>query len=114
MDVREYGAGETALHCNHYLRLAIPECTDTYMLATKERYKILSEDFDQPKTEKDVVKMLGDQTGKDHWIFRDMENAGAKTVCVGIFDLRKKTWALYKSNPKTSDPLVVLPLVLKN
>lgn len=31
----------------------------------------------------------------------------------GIFNLTKKTWNIYTNNPKTHQPVVVLPLVFK-
>lgn len=110
MDVKTVGAGESSIHCNNFLRLKIVECIDPYMTATKERMKTLKK-FSEPKSLQGVIQMLGDQT-EEHWIFRDRPGPGNKTICVGIFDLKKRTWSLYKDNPKSNEPLVVLPLML--
>lgn len=112
LDIRTFGAGEFSIHCNHYLRLKVLERDDLYMIGTKERLKTLKK-FSDPKSLDDVIKMLGDQTN-EFWIFRDQPGPVSKTICVGIFDLVKRTWSLYKDNPKTNEALVVLPLVLKN
>jgi len=34
----------------------------------------------------------------------------ARTVATGIFNLAKKTWAIYTQNPKHSLPVLVLPM----
>ena len=112
LNIRSVGAEDFSIHCNHYLRLNVLECTDPYMIATKERMKTLKK-FPQPNSLKDVIEMLGDQTD-EHWIFRDRPGPITKTICVGIFNLTKQTWSLYKDNPKTNEALVVLPLILKN
>lgn len=111
LDIRTYKDGESSIHCNNFLRLKVPECIDEYMNATKERMKTMKK-FSETKSLNGVLQMLGDQT-EEHWIFRDKPGPGNKTICVGIFDLTKRTWSLYKENPKTSEPLVVLPIVLK-
>lgn len=78
--------------------------------------------------------MLGDQSGINHTVFR--ENGGrefVKTIAVGmleikmhlvtladfnclsigIFDCKNRTWSLYSDNPKTHEPLVVIPMDIK-
>jgi Acyl-coenzyme A:6-aminopenicillanic acid acyl-transferase len=112
LNVRIFQNGESSIHCNNYLRLNVLECVDDYMNATKERMRTM-EKFAAPKSLDSVIQMLGDQTA-EHWIFRDRPGPGNKTICVGVFDLKKRTWSLYKDNPKTNDPIVVLPLILTN
>lgn len=112
LDIESFDAGKSSLHCNNYIRLKVPECVDEYMNATKERMNTLKK-FSEPKSLKGVIQMLGDQTN-EHWIFRDRPGPGNRTICVGIFDLKKKTWSLYKDNPKSNEPMIVLPLVTKN
>lgn len=111
LDISTVGVGESSLHCNNYLRLKVPECVDEYMNATKERFQTLKK-FSEPRSLKGVIEMLGDQTN-EHWIFRDKAGPGNKTICVGIFDLKKRTWSLYKDNPKFNEPMVVLPMLIK-
>lgn len=69
--------------------------------------------FPPPKNAEDVVKMLGDNSSKTNCVFRDIGSEYVKTIAVGIFDCIKRTWSLYSDNPKNNEPLVVLPLVLK-
>lgn len=112
VDVVTVGSGESLIHCNNYLRLKVPECADPYMTATKERLKTLQE-FSESRSLNGVIQMLGDQSNPEHCVFRDRPGPSNKTICVGIFDLKKRTWSLYKDNPKTNEPLVVLPFNLE-
>lgn len=112
LDILTFGSGESSLHCNNFLRLKVPEFFDPYMSATKERMKTLQK-FSEPKSLAGVISMLGDQSHEEHHIFRDRSGPGNKTICVGIFDLKMKTWSLYKDNPTTNEPIVILPLLLK-
>lgn len=67
-----------------YLRLQIQEVTGLIIDSSTERHEVFSK-FGAPKTKCDVVKMLGDQSGKVHTVFR--ENGGdefIKTIAAGI------------------------------
>lgn len=114
LNILSAGPGEYTLHCNRYLRLKVPEVTGLIIDSSIERMDTFSK-FKAPKNKQDVINMLGDTSAKEHCVFRDKkgEEEFLKTICVGVFDLNQKTWALYKDNPKEHDPLVVLPLVLK-
>lgn len=107
--------GEHIMHCNRYLRLKVPEVTGLIIDSSIERMDTFKT-FKAPKNKQDVINMLGDTSAKEHCVFRDAagQEEFLKTICVGIFDLNKKTWSLYKDNPKTNEPLVTLPLVLKD
>lgn len=115
LNILTVSPGECIMHCNKYLRLKEPEVTGLIIDSSVERMSTFGK-FKAPKSKEDVIKMLGDTGSEVHQVFRD--NPGAeeflKTICVGIFDLKAMTWSLYKDNPKVNDPLVVLPLVLKN
>lgn len=95
------------MHCNHYLRLNIME--DEKIIMSKDRMKTLQR-FSIPQNVNDVRQMLGDTSHESNWIFRCKNNLDTKTICVGIFDLKLKTWSLYKDNPKRSEPVAVLHL----
>lgn len=114
LNILTVSPGECIMHCNKYLRLKVPEVTGLIIDSSVERMETFQK-FNKPKSKEDVIKMLGDTGANDNQVFRD--NAGVeeflKTICVGIFDLKAKTWSLYKDNPKTNEPLVVLPMVLK-
>lgn len=99
------------IHCNHYLRLKIAEYDDFYMRGTKARLETLKK-FKEPTTKQDVIDMLGDTSHAEHFVFRCQPTLATKTICVGIFDLKKKVWILYKDNPKNCEPLAVLSLEL--
>lgn len=107
--------GESIIHCNRYLRLKVPEVTGLIIDSSIERMETFKA-FKKPKNKQDVIDMLGDNSAKEHAVFRDKagQEEFLKTICVGIFDLNKRTWSIYKDNPKTNEPLAVLPLVLKD
>lgn len=115
LNVLTASRGECIMHCNRYLRLKVPEVTGLIIDSSHARMDVF-QSFSAPKTKEDVIKMLGDQSHKEHKVFRDEPGADEflKTICVGIFDLKEKTWSLYKDNPKTNEPLIVIPLLLKN
>ncbi|XP_053691181.1 uncharacterized protein LOC128739705 [Sabethes cyaneus] len=105
--------GEYIVHANMYLRLPVPEMTGLIIDSSVERMKTFNA-FKAPKTLNDVVRMLGDQSAKEHTVFREKDAKDIiKTVCVGVFDCRKRTWSLYSDNPKFNAPLVVMPLVIR-
>lgn len=66
------------------MRLQIQEVTGPIIDSSIERHEVFSK-FGAPKTKCDVVKMLGDRSGKVHTVFR--ENGGdefIKTIAAGI------------------------------
>jgi Acyl-coenzyme A:6-aminopenicillanic acid acyl-transferase len=109
IDILPLGNKESMIHCNHYLRMNIKEYDDFYMNGTKKRYETLNK-FPIPMNKQDVIKMLGDTSDKEFWIFRCQKEIKVKTICVGIFDLNKRTWSIYKGNPKNNGPVMVLHL----
>lgn len=105
--------GEQIIHANKYLRLNIEELPCKGIESSVERMDTFCS-FTAPKTKQDVINMLGDQSAKVYKVFQ--ENGAeefTKTIAVGIFDCINRTWELYADNPKTHQPLVVLPLVLQ-
>ncbi|KAI5702048.1 hypothetical protein M8J75_016059 [Diaphorina citri] len=110
--------GEFLFHCNKYLRLDVPEVIGM-MIDSSDRRQEVMDKLGAVKSKRDVISLLGDQTGGKpndgaHPIFRDEEDGRVKTVAVGIFDLEAKTWSIYTDNPKKSDPIVILPLDIRN
>ncbi|KAJ9586092.1 hypothetical protein L9F63_020289, partial [Diploptera punctata] len=98
-----------------YLRLKMPE-SDVKMLMESNNHRHQCMDcFSHPKSRKDVINMLGDQTDKRYPIFREMSDSDYLiTVAVGIFDCVGRTWSIYADNPKTNAPIVVLPMDVKS
>lgn len=67
-----------------YSRLKIDEVVGPIIDSSVERLCTFAQ-FPAPKTKEDVIKMLGDQSAKNHTVFR--ENGGRefiKTVAVGM------------------------------
>ena len=115
LNILTVSKGECILHCNKYLRLKVPEVTGLIIDSSIDRMETFKK-IGNPKTKEDVIKMLGNANSeREHQVFRDRagEEEFLKTICVGIFDIKQKTWTLYKDNPKINEPLVVLPLMLK-
>lgn len=106
--------GEHIFHCNKYLRLQIPEVGGEIMTSSDHRHATMK-CFPHPASRKDVTNILGDQSDKEYAIFQESgDDDYVKTVAVGIFDCVRQTWSIYTDNPKTNEPVVVLPLQLKS
>lgn len=58
--------------------------------------------------------MLGDQTNQQFPVYHTMKGDPIVTIAVGLFDCLARTWSIWSSNPKDTEPLMVLPLVLKD
>lgn len=114
LNILTVSPGEYTCHANMYLRLPVPEVTGLIIDSSVERMKTFNA-FKAPKTLNDVIRMLGDQSAQEHTVFREKDAKDViKTVCVGIFDCKRRTWSLYSDNPKFNAPLVVMPLVIKD
>ncbi|XP_056635057.1 beta-alanyl-dopamine/carcinine hydrolase isoform X1 [Diorhabda sublineata] len=105
--------GECIIHTNKYLRIKIDETNENMTNSSLNRMATFAT-YPSPKQKHDVLKMLSDTTNPNFPVFLDTPNNYVKTVAVGIFDCVAKTWSLYSDNPSKNEPLVVLPLVLKN
>lgn len=103
--------GEAFYHCNAYLRLSMPQY-DKFMLKSSEARLGTLRSLKVPKCKEDVIKMLSNESHPELPVFIDGKLIN--TIAVGIFDCVQKTWSIYADNPSKTDPLVVLPLILKN
>lgn len=112
LNILTVSEGEFSLHCNKYLRLPIEEVKGLIIDSSNDRMATFTS-FAPPKTRADVIKMLGDTNSSGFQVFGDGDANFIKTVCVGIFDCKNRTLSLYSDNPKTNDPLIVLPIILK-
>lgn len=112
LNILTVSQGEFSLHCNKYLRLPIEEVKGLIIDSSNDRMTTFTS-FPPPKNREDVIRMLGDQSNSGFKVFGDGDQAFIKTICVGIFDCKKRTLSLYSDNPKTNDPLIVIPLVIK-
>ncbi|XP_022904794.2 beta-alanyl-dopamine/carcinine hydrolase [Onthophagus taurus] len=102
--------GETLAHFNMYLRLPVQEIDTGRIIDTSICRMAVYKNRKEPKSLQDVLEFLG-ETNKDNEVYQNCE---VRTVATGIFDCIANTWTLYADNPKTSEPLVVLPLILKS
>ncbi|XP_066157012.1 beta-alanyl-dopamine/carcinine hydrolase [Euwallacea fornicatus] len=109
LDVMLIDSGNYSYHANSYLHLKSEE-TNKHMIDSSVARLEAFNTYPIPKTEEDLRKMLSDQSHLIHPVFRDQHSQYVKTICVGIFNIKKKTWSLYADNPKENKPLVVLPI----
>lgn len=66
-----------------YLRLSIEEVTGLIIDSSHDRMETFSS-FPAPRTKEDVIKMLGDRSGKRHCVFCESnKEEPVKTVAVG-------------------------------
>jgi hypothetical protein len=107
-DISTTNPGDHLFHFNKYMHLNIEQENGFMIEFSDERMKTF-DSFNVPKNRADVIQMLGEE---ETVFFRD--NVFVKTIAVGIFDCSKKTLSLYSDNPKCNEPLVVLPLVIKD
>ncbi|XP_018327238.1 uncharacterized protein LOC108738347 [Agrilus planipennis] len=113
LNIMTASPGEYLVHCNTYLRLRIPECQGLMQDSSISRLEAFGK-YSAPKTKRDVINMLGDQSGSQYKVFQESGPQDiVKTIAVGIFDCIEKTWSVYADNPKKVEPSVVIPLVLK-
>lgn len=83
------------------------------IIALSDARLALFETMPPPKNRADLVRMLGDQSNKQFPVYHTMQGDDVVTLAVGIFDCIARTWSIYSTNPKESEPLMVLPLLLK-
>ncbi|XP_015509458.1 uncharacterized protein LOC107216708 [Neodiprion lecontei] len=105
--------GEQFYHCNKYLRLRVPEVDGLIIKSSECRMAAISR-HPSPKNRQDVINILGDQTDNEFKVFESGNEDGITTIAVGIFDCIEKTWSVYTDNPKSNDPILVVPLQLNN
>ncbi|XP_058808214.1 beta-alanyl-dopamine/carcinine hydrolase-like [Phymastichus coffea] len=103
--------GEYFYHCNKYLQMLIDE-NPRAIRSSIHRGKAI-EKHSPPETLRDVVEILSDQSDEELPVYRELGER-SKTICTGVFDLLKKTWAIYIDKPDRTAPVIVLPMFFKN
>nr|BDT05250.1 tan protein [Gryllus bimaculatus] len=111
LNILTVSPGESFVHTNKYLRLAVPEIKGSMMESSDCRHKAISA-HGEPENYGSIVNMLGDQTDPKFTVFQDKTDH-VTTLAVGIFDCVKRTWSIYSDNPKKTEPIIVLPIQLK-
>lgn len=94
-----------------YDRIQIKETNELMTASSLSRKNVLGT-YNPPSGKKDVIEMLGDNSGGRHCVFREngCMDEEVKTIAVGIFDLNARTLALYSDNPRQTLPHAVLSL----
>ncbi|XP_025996444.1 uncharacterized protein LOC105198830 [Solenopsis invicta] len=105
--------GENTSHCNKYLRLKVAEVGGRIMESSIRRAETISK-HPPVKCRQDVINILSDQTGKKYGIYRDDLGSEVKTIATGIFDCIERTWSIYTDIPQFNEPIVVIPMQLRN
>lgn len=108
VDVLEVQRGHNYYHCNRYMRLDVPERTNTLMYRTSApRMKFLQQG-NPPEDMEMVCKKLGGRQGGVNTVYP--QTSQWKTFATGIFDIKNKIWHFYRSNPATSSSELTLAL----
>ncbi|CAH0385576.1 unnamed protein product [Bemisia tabaci] len=111
LDILTASPGEHIFHTNKYLRLKnIEEAGGRIIDSSEHRLDALNQ-FVSPKKCEDVLQMLGDQSDAELPVYCD--SGYVRTIATGVFDCVKRTWTIYADNPKTHEPLIVIPLQTK-
>ncbi|XP_011495510.1 PREDICTED: uncharacterized protein LOC105360318 [Ceratosolen solmsi marchali] len=106
--------GENLFHCNKYLRLKVAEVEGLIIDSSIHRMQAINR-HSPPKNRKEIMEILSDQTDDDFRVYQDIRpDDYVKTIATGIFDCIAKTWSIYTDKPNTNEPVVVLPLQLKD
>lgn len=113
LNVLTISPGEYSIHTNIYLRIKIEETNQAMTDSSIGRLNTFKT-YPRPTTTKDVIKMLGDTSAEVHQVFRDRDDDFIRTIAIGIFDCKKRTWSLYSDNPRNNAPLAVLPLLVND
>lgn len=95
------------------MRLAVPEIEGYIIDLSNARLEVFKK-MKAPKTRQDLINMLGDTSDSKYPVYHTLKGDPVATIAVGIFDCIARTWSIYTGNPKTDEPILVIPLVLKN
>lgn len=96
-----------------YVRMPVPEI-EGMIIALSDARLHLFEKMPAPKTRANLIRMLGDQSNHQFPVYHTKKGDPCVTLAVGIFDCIARTWSIYSTNPMESEPLMVLPLLLKD
>ena len=106
--------GEHTFHCNKYLRLKVPEVDGLIIDSSVKRMEAICK-HPPAKSRHDVINILSDQTDHQYRVYQDIApNDYVKTIATGIFDCIERTWSLYTDKPNSTEPILVIPLQLRD
>ncbi|XP_055343765.1 beta-alanyl-dopamine/carcinine hydrolase-like [Paramacrobiotus metropolitanus] len=96
-------------HWNKYERIRVKQNPDNIVSSVHRQNR--AKQFPVPQNVENVLNILGDTADADYPIYRTPnEKDGGCTIAVALFDLRNMTLSVYRDNPKTSSPLLTLPI----
>lgn len=90
------------IHFNEYHRLEVDQWPSTSTQHRMARYL----DIGHPKSEQEVLQLLGDEMDSDYPIYRrgHAPDSGC-TVATALFDFEYWTWSVWTDNPAESGPV---------
>ncbi|XP_075990771.1 C45 family peptidase tan isoform X2 [Anticarsia gemmatalis] len=97
------------VHCNKYQRTNVTEVIGLIIDSSVHRLETIHS-YPTPRNRKDIAEILSDTNGTDFQLFQEKPDSVIKTIAAGIFDLDKRTWSIYINQPKSSEPVAVLPI----
>lgn len=103
--------GEHFFHANRYLHLTgIPEKSGPPQ-ASSEHREVRASQFPAPKKLADLLEVLSDTKDPVFPIFKEKPQVTpSSTLALGVFDLVKKTLAVWMKNPRKVGPVMEIPL----
>lgn len=109
LNIQKYENNEPLVHCNKYQRTNVIEVTGQLVDSSVARLKTIHA-HPLPQNRKDIAEILSDTSGPEFRLFQEKTDDVIKTIAAGIFDLDKHTWSIYINQPKSSEPVAVLPI----
>lgn len=114
LNILTVSPGENTAHCNKYLRLKVPEVEGVIIDSSIKRMEAICR-HPPAKSRQDVINILSDQTDDEYRVYQEIKKDDyVKTIATGIFDCVERTWSIYTDKPNSTEPIVVLPLRLRD
>ncbi|KAG7211108.1 hypothetical protein KM043_010435 [Ampulex compressa] len=114
LDVLTVKPGEDMFHCNKYLRLDVPEADDLMIDSSVKRMAVIRKRL-PAKCCQDIVDILSDQSDDEYRVYQEFgPDDYVKTIATGIFDCVGKTWSIYTDKPNCNEPMLVIPLEIRD
>ncbi|XP_029171695.1 uncharacterized protein LOC114941015 isoform X2 [Nylanderia fulva] len=114
LNILSVSPGENTSHCNMYLRLKVAEVEGLIIKSSIHRTKAIRK-HPLPKCRQDVIDILSDQTDNEFRVYQEINsNDRVKTIATGIFDCVERTWSIYTDKPQCNEPILVIPMQLRD
>ncbi|KYM93584.1 hypothetical protein ALC62_15942, partial [Cyphomyrmex costatus] len=114
LNILTVSPGDNTFHCNKYLRLKIEEVKGNIIQSSIRRMKTISK-YPPVESHQDVINILSDRTGEDYRIYQGFDKDDeVKTIATGIFNCIERTWSIYTDIPRINEPILVIPMQLRD